>query len=247
MSITTKYGIIIQARTSSSRLPGKVLKNILGKPMLQRQIERISNNIDIPLIVATSIEEDDDQIEFLCNKIGIKCFRGDLNNVVQRFLSCAKKYEFSHIIRVGGDDPLIDPFCCYELMQLHKKTYKDFLYASNDDGWPYGCAAELISIEALEKIIKSTNKDYYLEHTIPFMLDNPSMINILRVEGPENYQNQNLALSVDYIEDFLLVERIFKELLIHDQFFTMQQIINLLNNKPEIREINKGLHKGFER
>ena len=244
---TSKYGIVIQARTSSNRLPGKVLKDILGKPMLQRQIERITDNIEIPLIVATSEDKSDDQIQFLCKKIGVECFRGDLENVVLRFFNCAKKYNITHIIRIGGDDPLIDPLCINKLITLHKETNKEFLYASNDDGWPYGCAAELISVTAIEKILKYTKKDYYLEHTIPFILDNPSMFTILRVHGPKNYQNQNLSLSVDYIEDFLLIEKIFKELSINDRFFSMQEIIDLLNKKPDIKDINKGLHKGFER
>ena len=108
-------------------MPGKVLKDILGKPMLQRQIERITDNIEIPLIVATSEDKSDDQIQFLCKKIGVECFRGDLENVVLRFFNCAKKYNITHIIRIGGDDPLIDPLCINKLITLHKETNKEFL------------------------------------------------------------------------------------------------------------------------
>tara|TARA_A100001388_G_C28771978_1_gene504490 strand:- start:3452 stop:4195 length:744 start_codon:yes stop_codon:yes gene_type:complete len=242
-----KYGIIIQARLSSSRLPGKVLRGIAGKPMLQRQIERLKNNLTIPVIVATSCENSDDKIANLCNQIGIECYRGPLDNVVLRFLNCAKKYKFTHIIRVGGDDPLIDPFCCSELIDLNEIGNYDFLYASHDFGWPYGCAAELIAVNTLEKILNSTQDSFDLEHTIPFILNNPNYFNIYKVTGPKNYQNQNLSLSVDYLQDFLLIERIYKELLVEEKFFSMQDIINLFSNKPELRDINRGLHNGFER
>lgn len=247
MSNQSKYGIIIQARLSSSRLPGKVLRDISGKPMLQRQIERLTNNLSIPVIVATSNENSDDNIAKLCNKIGIECYRGPLDNVVLRFFNCAKKYKFSHVIRVGGDDPLIDPFCCSELISLNRLYNYNFLYASHDYGWPYGCAAELIKTDTLEKILDSTQDSFDLEHTIPFILNNPNLFNIFKVNGPKNYQNHNLSLSVDYLQDFLLVEKIYNELLVEEKFFSMQDIINLFIKKPELRNINKGLHNGFGR
>ena len=87
--LNNSYGIIIQARMTSSRLPGKVLKDILGKPMLQRQIERLTIGTKMPIVVATSNEISDNPIVSLCSELGINCFRGSLNNVVLRFLECA--------------------------------------------------------------------------------------------------------------------------------------------------------------
>ena len=100
---------ILQARVSSSRLPGKVLKTILGKEMLLHQIERIqcSTLID-KLVVATSTDSSDDAIEKICNKNKVEVFRGDLLDVLDRFYKCAHKYKPEHIVRLTGDCPLSD-------------------------------------------------------------------------------------------------------------------------------------------
>lgn len=247
MNSSPNYGIVIQARMSSSRLPGKVLKNIAGKPMLQRQIERLKNNLAYPVVVATSNDSSDDAIEFLCKKINTKIYRGSLDNVVSRFFDCANQMGYSHIIRVGGDDPLIDPQCCLELIKLNRESNADFIFASNSDGWPYGCAAEMISVDTLKNILVKTNDPFCLEHTIPYILDHKNSFKIIRAFAPKEYQNKNLTLSVDYSEDFLLVETVFKKLLPKNEFFSMQDIIDLFNANPELREINKGLHSGFDR
>lgn len=247
MISSPNYGIVIQARMSSSRLPGKVLKDIDGKPMLQRQIERLKNNLTYPVVVATSNDSSDNEIEILCKKINTKIYRGSLNNVVSRFIDCSKEMGFSHIIRVGGDDPLIDPQCCLELIRLNYQSNVDFIFASNSDGWPYGCAAEMISVDALKNIMNRTNDPLYLEHTIPYIFDHPNSFKIIRASAPKEYQNKSLTLSVDYKEDFLLVETVFKRLIANNEFFSMQDIIDLFNTNPELREINKGLHSGFDR
>ncbi|MCX6827207.1 MAG: glycosyltransferase family protein [candidate division Zixibacteria bacterium] len=101
---------ILQARVSSSRLPGKVLKPILGEPMLQRQLERLANSKLIDkLVVATSEQTSDDALEELCHRLGKEFFRGDLDNVLDRFYKCAQKYHPDVIVRLTGDCPLIDP------------------------------------------------------------------------------------------------------------------------------------------
>ena len=247
MDSFSNYGIVIQARMSSNRLPGKVLKDIAGKPMLQRQIERLKNSLNYPVIVATSDDPSDDAIEALCKNINTKIYRGSLNNVVSRFFNCSKEMGFTNIIRIGGDDPLIDPECCLELIKLNKEFNYDFIFASNSNGWPYGCAAEMISFKTFSRILDETNNPFYLEHTIPYIFDNLNSFKTLRALGPKEYQNQNLTLSVDFKEDFLLVKKVFNELIFKNEFFSMQDIIDLFINKPQLRKINEGLHSGFER
>lgn len=241
------YGIVIQARMSSSRLPGKVLKNIQSKPMLQKQIERLKNGTNLPVFVATSDQNSDDEIEELCKKLGVVCFRGSLNNLVLRFLDCANSNNLTHLIRVGGDDPLIDPNCCEELVKVSKKNNYEFIYASNDNGWPYGCAAEMISTKALQRILSNTDNPFYLEHTIPFILENPDLFHSHRLLGPAGFQNLEIMLSVDYEKDFELVKKVFEKCSEKNEFFTMKEIVCLLQSSPKLKEINKGLHKGFER
>ena len=121
-------------------------------------------------MVATSVESSDDPIADLCLEISCDCYRGSLNDVMKRFILCAKQFDFSHIVRVGGDDPLIDPLCCKYLIDKFLFESADFLYASHRDGWPYGCAAELISVEALIRAHNATKESIYLEHTIPSLI-----------------------------------------------------------------------------
>jgi len=243
-----RYGVVIQARSTSHRLPGKVLLAVEGKPMLARQVERLQARLaEFPVVVATSDQKEDDFIEDLCSQLPVSCFRGPLANVVQRFILCARAHGLTHVIRVGGDDPLIDPDCCLTLVRLHQQEPHDFLYASHRNGWPYGCAAELISLAALEKVRKATGDKHYLEHTIPFFFDHPNQFSILRVPAPEQVRRPDLALTVDYPEDLELVRSIFRALRKEGDYFPLARAIQFLDENPEIRRINHHLHKGFDR
>jgi spore coat polysaccharide biosynthesis protein SpsF len=243
-----KFGVIIQARMNSSRLPGKVMMDIDGMPMLQRQIERLVGSLrNIPVVVATSLESSDDAIADLCLDIGCDCYRGSLNDVMQRFILCAKQFDFSHIVRVGGDDPLIDPFCCMYLIDQFLTESGDFLYASHRDGWPYGCAAELFSVDALIKARRATKESIYLEHTIPFFFDHSDDFSIHRVVAPENLRRPDLFFSVDYQEDLNLVRKVYKELLKENTLFSMKEVIEFVDVNPDLQLLNAHLHDGFDR
>lgn len=243
----TRYGVIIQGRTSSTRLPGKVLMDIEGQPMLLRQLKRLKRGLRIPkLLVATSNDSSDDPVEQLCFENGFECCRGSLNDVMERFILCAKKHDIDYIIRVGGDDPLVDWECCNTLIDLHMEHRYDFMYASNRDGWPYGCAAELIDRIVLEKIYSKTQEPLYLEHIIPFFFDHPDEFQILKVKAPVEINRPDYYFTVDYKEDLQLVRMVFKELKSKGEFFILQDVIQLIDEKPELRDINKHLHKGFD-
>jgi spore coat polysaccharide biosynthesis protein SpsF len=242
------YGVVVQARMSSTRLPGKVLMDVEGKPMLERQIERLRAGVGgLPVMVATSEASSDDPIEALCTRLGVPCFRGPLNDVMLRFIQCARKHGLTHIIRVGGDDPLIDPDCCTELVRLHNEEPRDFMYASNRDGWPFGCAAELISVAALERIHASTSEALYLEHTIPYFFHHPDEFDMLRVRAPAALNRPDWAFTVDYAEDLELVRRVFRELRPEGEHFPLARVIRLIEEKPEIRDLNRHLHDGFDK
>ncbi len=127
---------ILQARISSSRLPEKVLKPILGVPMLYRQIERILEARSFgKLLVATSVENSDDPVEEMCCKYGVECFRGNLDDVLDRFYQAAKIYQPEHVLRFTGDCPLIDSEIIDRLVALH--LYGDFDYTMLS-GFPDG-------------------------------------------------------------------------------------------------------------
>ena len=242
-----KYGVIIQARMSSTRLPGKVLMDVEGQEMLFRQVDRLQHGLGgIPLVVATSHDKTDDCIESFCTEKGFSCFRGPLDDVMLRFILCAEEFDFDYIIRVGGDDPLIDPICCTTLVEMNECERHDLMYASNRKGWPYGCAAELISKEALKSIHNSTNDGYYREHTTPYFYDNPDRFKIMKVSSPLEINRPDYYFTVDFLNDIELVREVFKLLKSEGNYFSMKQLIDVIDENPYIRDINAHLHKGFD-
>jgi spore coat polysaccharide biosynthesis protein SpsF len=248
MKDKTDYGVIVQARIGSSRLSGKVLLDIEGQPMLLCQLRRLKFGLKVSkLIVATSKEASDNSVGKLCHDYGFDCFRGPLNDVMNRFILCAKQYKIKYIIRVGGDDPLIDPECCNTLMTLHKQKPYDFMYASNREGWPYGCAAELIDVKALKIIHSKTAEPHYLEHTIPYFFDHHEEFSILKVRAPQDINRPDYYFTVDYPEDLELMRTIFRKLKKKGDYFSLKNVIELMDGNPELRKINSHLHHGFDK
>ena len=240
------YCIVIQARSGSKRLKNKVLRSVNGIPMIIRQYLRLKKDIIYPVVVATSTHKSDDILVNLLLKYDVPVFRGSLNDVIRRFVNCAKTYKFKNIIRVGGDDPLIDSNCIKKLIYSHKKKYADFLYASHKKGWPYGCAAELINVKTLKKILNNKLTKTEKEHTIPHFLANKDKFIIRKVYSPKNILNTNIYLSVDYFEDLNLIKKIFKYFEKIKVYPTMLEINKLYKKNKKLFKTNMVLHQGFE-
>ena len=241
------YCIFVQARMSSSRTPGKVAKNILGKPMILRQLERLRDgNKNIDIVCVTSTDPKDNLIEKVCSENNFNCFRGSLDNVLDRYISAAKFYKVENIIRIGGDDPLVDADQISILIKEHEKTKGDFIFTSHRNGWPYGSAAELISVKALQEVSENTSDPLYLEHIIPWFHNNKGEYNYVPVNSPKHLRRSNYYFTVDYPEDFELIKSIFVKLIKFGDFFSFDDVIKLCDSNPEILNINKHLHVGFD-
>ena len=146
---------IIQARSSSSRLPGKVLMPILGEPMLLRQIERVRrSNLINNIVVATSLDSSDDALVYLLKSRGINCYRGDLNNVLKRFYDTALCYKTEHIVRITGDCPLIDYEVIDKVISLHLRSNSNYTSNTNPPTFPDGLDVEVFNFYAIETAIK---------------------------------------------------------------------------------------------
>jgi len=238
------YCIFVQARMSSSRSPGKVLTDIYGKPMLIRQLERLrQNNPEIPLLCLTSKDKKDDAIEEACKEFNFNFFRGSLNNVLERYIKAAEFHNVSNILRIGGDDPLVDTNACKILINEHKKTNADFLYTGHKNGWPLGCFTELISVKALLEIQDLTSDPLYLEHIIPWFYHNKDKYNIIPINAPKELNRPSYFFTVDFPEDIKLINMIFKKLSNYGDYFSFNEVIKLCDSNPEILEINKHLHE----
>ncbi len=233
---------ILQARTSSTRLAGKVLKEIVGKPMLEHQIERVRRSQFIDkLIVATSRDRLDDPLEILCRKIGVDCFRGSLDNVLDRFYQAAVIYKPEHIVRLTGDCPLAD----YQIIDqtIHFYHEGQFDYASNcqEPSFPDGLDVEIFGAGALEKAWKNAELQSEIEHVTPYIKNHPEIFRIGSYRGKEDLSH--LRWCVDDPEDFEFAAKVYEELYSKNPEFLTDDILRLLEQKPELAEINNGIER----
>jgi spore coat polysaccharide biosynthesis protein SpsF len=236
---------ILQARTSSTRLPGKVLKPILGRPMLSLQIERIQRSKKIDkLIVATSNDRSDNDIENLCINIQIPCFRGSLDDVLDRFYQIAIQYKPEHVVRLTGDCPLIDPEIIDKVINFYFEG--DFDYATNSMvpcTFPDGLDVEVFSFTVLEKAWHEARLSSHREHVTPFILQHPEMFRIGYYKNKLNLSH--LRWTVDEPEDFELVSQIYNELYPKNPTFITEDILGLINRKPSLLEINSHVERNL--
>lgn len=234
----------LQARVGSSRLPRKVLKDISGKPMLLHQIDRLkkSKNID-EIVVLTSLDESDDEILMLCVDNGIQCFRGDLDDVLSRFVGALTEFPCDNVIRVTGDCPLLD----WELVDfvVNKHIEKGVDYTSNtiEPTFPDGLDIEVIKKEALLDACSKVKEKYEKEHVTYFIYNNPDVYSIYNVTNPLGDES-HMRWTVDEPADFQFINAIYSELYF-DKPFSTNEVRTLLKNKPEISHMNSGIERNM--
>ena len=229
--------LIIQARMGSKRLPGKVMRQINDMPILKILIERISKTICVnELIVATTLKNEDNEINSFCLENKIDIYRGSDWDVLDRFYKAAIyfKNKPKNIIRVCSDNPLLHSEIIDNVYNNYIKSGKD--YFSNSNNEPFfledGFDVEIFSFKALESAWKNSILASEREHVCPYIKKN------FKCGWKKVNKDYNFKLSVDSIDDFKLVELIFDELS-HIENFTIDDVVKLLVEKPHFLEINK--------
>jgi len=228
---------ILQARVSSTRLPCKVLKPILGAPMILRQIERIKRAEYIDkLILATSTDQSDDELSELCQQHGIECLRGSLNDVLDRFYQVAVRYTPDHIVRLTGDCPLTDPQVIDEVIQTHLSGQYDYTSNTVEPTYPDGLDVEIFRLSCLERAWKEASLTSQKEHVTLFFHQHSELFNIGSVKNTVDLSK--LRWTVDELEDFTLVNKIYEQLYPNNSSFSTSEILNYLNSNEDVKEIN---------
>lgn len=228
---------ILQARVSSSRLPGKVLRPLLGKPMLQHQIERIlqSKLID-KLVIATSEQPEDTPLESLAYHIGIDCFRGSLEDVLERFYRAAVVHSPTHVVRLTGDCPLIDPNVVDKVIRHHLLSKADYTSNGSPPTYPDGLDVEVMKFAILEQAFEEAVIPSEREHVTPYTRKFPNKYHLENVTHTEDLSS--LRWTVDEFEDFKFVEEIYNRLYNRKPQFLMGDILSILSDEPELGNIN---------
>ena len=228
---------ILQARVSSSRLPSKVLMPILGRPMLALQIERLrrSKRID-KLVLATSTDSTDDELEVLASHENVEVFRGSLDDVLDRFYQGAKKFSPEHVVRLTGDSPLTDPMLIDTIIDEHIKDGWDYTTNAVEATWPDGLDVEIFKFNCLEEAWREAKLPSQREHVTPFINRQPERFKVRHVKGDSDLSA--LRWTVDEPLDFELVSAIYGALYPQNAAFTTQDILDLLQKRPELRTLN---------
>lgn len=234
-----KTGIIVQARMGSTRLPRKVLMDLEGQPMLVRVLERLKQVIGVDeIIVATTINEVDDAIVEVARSQNVNVFRGSEDDVLSRYYEAAKKEKLDIIIRVTADCPLIDPLVITEILEFFKTNKYDIVSNATVDPqyrtYPRGLDTEIFSFKVLEAVnIKAVEKSHR-EHVTIFIYENTEHKYFYK----QQQDRSQFRWTVDTIEDFEFVQNIYKRLYHGDNCFYQKEILELIQNEPELIKIN---------
>jgi spore coat polysaccharide biosynthesis protein SpsF len=238
--------VIVQARTSSTRLPGKILYEIFGKPLLLLQLERIRtakmvNNI----VVATTTDISDDPIIDLCKNNGFDYYRGKMNDLLDRHYKSAIEYNADIVVKIPSDCPLIDPSIIDKVINYYLNNINLFDFVSNlhPPSYPDGNDVEVIPIQILKIAWKQAEKQYELEHTTPYIWTRPNIYRIGNVLWDTGLDySKNYRFTIDYLEDFEFIKEVYENLYPSNKIFSLDDILNLLEKEPRINKINSKYH-----
>lgn len=238
-SRNSKIVIITQARTGSTRLPGKVLREVCGKTLLEHHVDRLlcSDHVD-EVIVATSTALGDDAIEDLCKARGYKVFRGDEADVLSRYAGAAEAFGGDVILRVTSDCPLIDPAVIDDLVDMFLSSDPPLDYARLDTtSYPHGLDTEIFSRSALMTAATEAVDPEEREHVTAFLYRHPDRFRIATLQSEEAHSGHRWC--VDEERDFAFVSRVIEALYPENPTFGWRDCIEVLRENPDWISINR--------
>lgn len=231
---------IIQGRMGSSRLPGKVMGKILGKPMLFHVVTRVSRARRIDLVtVATSARAFDDPVAEYCAGANIPCFRGSEEDVLDRIYQAANHFKADAVVRLTSDCPLHDPDVIDERVRILLEEGADFVNGGMETTFPDGLDAAAFWMSVLERTWREATLRSDREHVTPYIFRNPDLFRLHIVRLPEDLSH--LRWTVDEPQDLEFVRAVYAHL--GDTDFRMADILDLLQKHPELNRINAGISR----
>lgn len=230
---------ILQARVSSTRLPGKVLAPILDRPMLARQLERLHRATTLDhLIVATSIHETDNPLADFCLAEKIPCYRGSLHDVLDRFYQAMRVHNPTHIVRLTADCPLADPGVIDLVVRHHLESNADYTSNTIEPTWPDGLDIEIMRRPALERAWGEAHLPSEREHVTPYLYRS-LLFNVNNIKGEQDLSH--LRWTVDEPTDLDFVRAVYEQLYVKNPAFDTKDILSLLSRMPQLGKMNAHL------
>lgn len=230
-----RAGILLLGRIGSSRLPGKLMLKVLGRPILEYQIERLKTARcpDCLVLCTTQLPEDEVLVDLAINN-GLQTFRGNTEDVVDRMIQAARQYKLDFIVSIGGDDVFSDPRCVDLIIECFAKTSADFIYCPDlpVGGSPFG-----VRTKALERLsqVKTGGTDGWERY---FKESSLFHVELISPEAPMLHRPE-LRMTLDYPEDFQFFKAVIEELYSPPKIFSLQDVIRLIDNRPDIAELGQ--------
>lgn len=234
-----KIVAVIQARMGSSRLPGKVLMDVVGESMLARVICRTQRTECLDeVIVATTDRPEDNEIIKHCDLLGIRTFRGSEYNVLDRYYKAAQQTDADIIIRITADCPLIDPDVVGTVLHKFLRERPDYASNTRIRTFPRGLDCEVFTAQALERTWQEAKAEYEQEHVTPYIYGHPELFDILSVDSGLESSYGSYRWTVDEADDLKFVRLVYEHFEGSDEF-TWRDVVALIEAKPELVKTNE--------
>jgi len=235
--INLKTVAIIQARMGSTRLPGKVLKKLKNKTVLEHVVNRVAD-VDIidQIVIATSTLPTDDVIEREALGIGAFVYRGDENDVLSRYYEAAVKYNADNIVRITSDCPLVDTNVTSDIIRFYLDHNYDYVSNCLVRSYPRGLDTEVFSFGSLERAYKEANTPAQREHVTPYIYQNRDKFSVYDYVSEVDLSSYRWTLDTQ--EDWDLINKIYDSLYNENTIFNMNQVVALMQQNPWLSEIN---------
>jgi spore coat polysaccharide biosynthesis protein SpsF len=223
----------------STRLFGKVMKPIMGRPMLELMIERLQRvrNAD-GIVVATSAHMSCDLIANLCHSAGVNCYRGSETDVLDRVLKAGREFKADLLVQLTGDCPLICPGVIQKVINAFHNSDRDYCSNVLTRTYPRGMDTQVYPLSVLEKVAQLTQDPVDHEHVSLYIYSHPEIFNLLNVEN-DLHSGADIRLTVDTPEDFQLVTHIYEALYPSNPAFSLTDILDFLKDNPKLLAINQ--------
>ena len=237
-----KIGVILQARTSSTRLPQKVLKELpfgSGITVLQQILRRLKKSQKIDeIILATTKDKSDDAIVKVAQKEGVLFFRGSLADVLGRYYQAAKENSLDIIVRITGDCPCVDSEIVDLVIKKHLEGKADFTSNVIKRSFPDGLDVEVFNFSVLEEIYKTATETHDREHVTAYLYKHAKQFKVINVKANQSLYAPERRITLDTPRDYALLCAIFDNLYPENQYFSAQAIMKLFQKKPWLDWIN---------
>jgi len=236
----------IEARMTSSRLPGKVLLQAAGKPMLEHLVNRLQAVPSLDeIVLATTINKTDDVLEDFAKKIGISCYRGSENDVMNRVIEAADSVDADVIVEITGDCPIIDQQIVEQTIRMFNSNQADYVSNDHIQSYPDGMDTQVFRLDTLKRSSAMTRDPLDQEHVTLHIRNNPELFPPILLVAPPEIHWPGLGLTLDEPDDYELIKRIIEHFEPTNPLFSCLDVIQLLNKKPDWLAINRAvLRKG---